>query len=142
MQLTRYTDYSLRVLIYLALQDKGKRSTIHDIAEDFSVSKNHLLKVVHHLGQLGYLDNARGKGGGIMLGVPPSEIGIGEVVRSMESNLELVDCNSPPCPIRPQCRLKDALQEACKAFLQVLDGYTLEDMIRQPQQLRSLLRHG
>ena len=142
MQLTRYTDYALRVLIYLALQDKEQRSTINDIAENFSVSRNHLLKVVHHLGQLGYLDNTRGKGGGIRLGALPASIRIGDVVRKMESNLDLIDCNSPPCPIRPHCLLKGSLHEACEAFLKVLDQYTLEDMILQPQQLRDLLRHG
>jgi Rrf2 family nitric oxide-sensitive transcriptional repressor len=140
MQLTRYTDYSLRVLIFASLKDKDQRITISDIAEHFQISRNHLLKVVHHLSKLGLLHTTRGKGGGIELGRPIEQINIGEVVRQMESNLDIIDCNEPPCPIQPACRLKGILQEASQAFLNVLDQYTLADLLQSPEQLKPLLR--
>jgi Rrf2 family nitric oxide-sensitive transcriptional repressor len=140
MQLTRYTDYSLRVLIYLAMQqDAAERVTASDIAERFDIARNHLIKVVHRLGQLGYIETTRGKGGGIRLGRNSADIRIGAVVRDMEANLELIDCNTPPCPLNRGCRLKGILGQAANAFLEVLDRYTLADITENPQQLRQLL---
>ena len=141
MQLTHYTDYSLRVLIFLSLQDKEQRVTISDIAEHFAIPRNHLVKVVHKLGILNYINTTRGKNGGICLGKAASEIHIGDVVRHMESRLDVVDCNSPsPCPIKPNCRLKSILHEASNAFLNVLDQYTIADLQQKPEQLKSLLK--
>ena len=112
MRLTRYTDYAFRMLIYLSLQEKGSRVTINDIAEHFDVPRNHLIKVAHRLGQLGYIDASRGKGGGVALAVSLEDIGVGDVVRNMETQLNIVNCDSPPCPIQPQCKLKGVLDEA------------------------------
>lgn len=143
MQLTRYTDYSLRVLLYLAAEQPGARATVSDIADSFAIARNHLLKVVHRLGKLGYVQTIRGKGGGILLAQAPAQIGLGQVVRDMENRLQIIDCNQPPCPLRGSCRLKGILHQAGEAFLQVLDGYSLADLVEQPgqlQQLRQLLR--
>jgi Rrf2 family nitric oxide-sensitive transcriptional repressor len=144
MQLTRYTDYSLRVLIYLATQEgaggpDAALVTASDIAKRFDIARNHLIKVVHRLGQLGYIETIRGKGGGIRLGRDSADIRIGAVVRDMEANLELIDCNTPPCPLNCGCRLKGILGQAAAAFLEVLDRYTLADITDNPQQLRQLL---
>lgn len=139
MQLTRYTDYSLRVLIFASLKAEDERITIADIAEHFQISRNHLLKVVHHLSKIGLLHTTRGKGGGIELGKPAAEICIGEVIRQVESNLDIIDCNEPPCPIQPACKLKGVLNEAAQAFLNVLDQYTLADLLDSPEQLKPLL---
>jgi len=140
MQLTHYTDYSLRVLIFLSLQEAGRRVTISDIAEHFQIPRNHLVKVVHKLGQINYIATSRGKNGGICLERPAGQIRIGDVVRQMEARLDVVDCNSPsPCPIKPNCQLKSILQQAGDAFLNVLDGYTIADLQQKPEQLKTLL---
>jgi len=141
MQLTHYTDYSLRVLIFLSLQDGAQRVTISDIAGHFKIPRNHLVKVVHKLGILNYINTTRGKNGGICLGKAAGEIRIGEVVRHMENRLDIVDCDSPsPCPIKSNCLLKSILHEASNAFLKVLDQYTIADLQQKPDQLKSLLQ--
>ncbi|QKT02635.1 Rrf2 family transcriptional regulator [Ectothiorhodospiraceae bacterium 2226] len=130
MHLTRHTDYALRVLMYLALEP-DRVATISDIAGAYDISRNHLVKVVHELGGHGLLHTSRGKGGGIRLARPPDSITVGEVVRRMEGSLQIIDCASPRCAILPQCRLKGALEEAARAFLTTLDGYTLHDLVQQ-----------
>ncbi len=131
MQLTLYTDYSLRVLLYLAQKEDGP-ATISEIADFYGISRNHLVKVVHHLGTIGLLHTTRGKGGGVRLAKAPSEIRIGEVVRATEPHFHLVECfdpGAPTCSVLNDCRLKGVLGEATRAFFQVLDGYTLADML-------------
>ncbi len=131
MRLTRYTDYALRVLIYLG-SHPDKLSTISEIAAYHNISRNHLMKVVHQLGSWGYIDTLRGKGGGIRLAHPASEIIIGDVVRHTEENLEIVECFTPgnsDCMILPGCRLKGVLNEALDSFLATLDLYTLADFL-------------
>lgn len=140
MQLTRYTDYSLRVLMYLAVHT-GRLVTISEISDAYDISRNHLVKVVHELGGLGYLRTRRGKQGGIELARAASEINIGDVVRHTEKTLAVVNCHEPPCPIRSACNLQRILFEARDAFLAVLDQYTLHDLAGQQQRgaLRRLL---
>ncbi|MCW8935587.1 MAG: Rrf2 family transcriptional regulator [Gammaproteobacteria bacterium] len=141
MQLTHYTDYSLRVLIFLSLQDDEQRITITDIAEHFSIPRNHLVKVVHKLGVLKYIHTTRGKNGGIRIAKPASQIVIGSVVRQMEANLDIVNCQMPsPCPIQSGCKLKSILNLATQAFLDVLDQYTIADLNQKPEQLKQLLQ--
>jgi Rrf2 family nitric oxide-sensitive transcriptional repressor len=140
MRLTLHTDYALRVLIYTGL--KGEElSTINEIAEHFDVSKNHLMKVVHQLGQKGYLETIRGRNGGIRLAMKPQRINIGAVVRETEDELELLGClqGSGYCRIERECVLKKAVREATKAFIAVLDQYTLADLIRPGKALSRLL---
>ncbi len=141
MQLTHYTDYGLRVLIFLSLQEDEQRVTISDIAEHFKIPRNHLVKVVHQLGKLNYIDTTRGKNGGIRLGNAAEKIRIGDVVRNMENRLDVVDCESPTaCPIKTNCQLKSILQQASGAFLAVLDQYTVADLQQKPDQLKVLLQ--
>jgi Rrf2 family nitric oxide-sensitive transcriptional repressor len=139
MQLTKHTDYALRVLIYLALQEETERSTITEISEHFEISRNHLVKIVNRLGKLGYVNTIRGKSGGITLKMPPGMIVIGQVVRNMEVQLNIVDCSNPPCPIIGQCKLKGVLNKARDAFMGVLDQYTLADLVKRPDELKRLL---
>lgn len=142
MQLTLYTDYALRVLLYLGLKP-GQRGTITEISRSYGISRNHLVKVVHQLGVLGYLDNLRGRAGGLALAMPPDKINIGEVVRQTEPNFRLVECfdmKTNTCPIAPICALKGALYEAQKQFLGVLDRYTLADVLGNAGDLKMLLR--
>ncbi len=141
MKLTTFTDYSLRVLIYLAAQP-AQRATIAQIATAFDVSENHLVKVVHFLGKLGWLTNVRGKGGGLELGGPPAQIVVGEVVRATEGNAVVAECfgeTGGDCQIAPNCRLRGVLAEAVAAFYAVLDRYTLEDLVNNRQQLARML---
>ena len=131
MQITRFTDLGLRVLMYLAARPEAM-ATIPEIAQQFDVSRNHLVKVVHRLGQLQFIATMRGKGGGIALARAPGEYRLGDVLRQLEDSPALIDCGSPPCVIRPGCRLKAALDDALGAFFRQLDQYTLEDVLRQP----------
>jgi Rrf2 family nitric oxide-sensitive transcriptional repressor len=136
MRLKTYTDYTLRVLIRLAVQP-GELTTIADIASGYGISENHLTKVVHHLGLTGYVETIRGRNGGLRLAKSPAEINIGEVVRRMEPDLDIVPCfnASGACVIQPVCILKGALDEALDAFLAVLDRYTLADLTKARRKL-------
>ncbi len=140
MKLTRFTDYSLRVLIYLGLKDKD-RVTIREISDAWGISRNHLMKVVSMLTRMGYLDARRGPGGGIALARPPGEIIIADVVRDMEDDLNLVECfcKDGACIIKPICKLKTALNQALAAYLDTLERYTLLDLLRPRIQLSEVL---
>ncbi len=130
MRLTTFSDYALRVLIYLAAEP-DRRATIAEIARAFDVSENHLMKVVHFLGKQGFLTNIRGKGGGLELARPPERINVGAVIRAAESSVvvECFDRETNRCTLTPVCRLKHALAEASTAFYKVLDGYTLDNIV-------------
>lgn len=140
MRLTLHTDYTLRVLIHVGVAD-GKLVTIGDIAESFDISKQHLMKVVSDLSKKGYLDTVRGRGGGIRLLRPPRDINIGQVVRETEDRLDVIGClgRSGYCRIERVCVLRGVLRDAIQAFLAVLDGYTLADLIKPKRALASLL---
>jgi Rrf2 family nitric oxide-sensitive transcriptional repressor len=141
MRLTTYTDYSLRVLIWLALTP-DRLTTIAEIASAYGISEHHLMKVVHQLGVAGYVETHRGRGGGMRLAKNASDITVGEVVRCMEPDLGLVACfrEGEPCSISTACTLSSIVGEALDAFLAVLDHNTVADLIAQPRQLRSLLK--
>ena len=145
MRLTVHSDYSLRVLIYLALK-RGEQATIPEIAEAYAISRGHLMKVVHELGRLGYVDTVRGRKGGMTLGKPAESIRVGQVLRETEESLALVECFSKgepgkACKIDGSCRLKAILAEAQRAFFQVLDSYSLADIVDgRATPLRRLLQ--
>lgn len=131
VQLTRYSDYSFRVLLYLALEPE-RLVTIAEISQRFGISKAHLTKVVHDLGRRGFIETLRGRGGGLRLARRPEEIRVGELVRAAEASLALVECLEPEggqCAIEPACGLRPVLSEALAAFLAVLDSYTLADLV-------------
>ena len=138
MNLTRYTDYSLRVLMYLTIHS-DELSNISEIAKSFNISRNHLVKVVHHLAQLGYINTTRGRGGGIELAFSAKDISVGEVIRATEETEAIVDCWEPTCPFLPACNLKFALNEATNAFLEVMDKYTIDDLVKNKKQLLKLI---
>ncbi len=142
MHLTRYTDYAIRVLLYLAVKGE-ERTTINEIAETFSISRNHLMKIVQELNQKGYLTAIRGKNGGLLLNRLPETISLGALVRDTEHEMALVECfrDDNACVITPSCRLKPILAEALSAFLSVLDQYTLADLLDgRSSQLSMLMR--
>lgn len=141
MKLTSFTDYSLRVLIYLAAEP-GRRATIAQISSDFAVSENHLTKVVHFLGKQGWISTVRGKGGGIALARQAQDICVGQVLRDTEGKAMPAECFGPEesqCAIVSCCQLKSVLAEAVNAFFAVLDRYTLADITRNKHALTSIL---
>ncbi|BEP38349.1 nitric oxide-sensing transcriptional repressor NsrR (plasmid) [Variovorax sp. V59] len=143
MKLTAFTDYSLRVLIYLAAQPE-RRATIGEIATAFAVSEHHLTKVVHFLGKEGWLANIRGKGGGLALAKPPEAINIGDVVRHTEGGA-IVECfgeGGGACRITGLCRLQGVLGEAVAAFHAVLQRYTLADLVHNREALATVFLAG
>lgn len=129
MQLTKFTDYALRVLLYLG-ERPNELGSISQIASAHDISRNHLMKIVRHLGHIGVIDTIRGRSGGIRLSRPPGEINLGAVVRACEETLELVDCSS--CLLGPSCGLTHTLAHAMQAFFEVLDRTTLADLLSKP----------
>jgi Rrf2 family nitric oxide-sensitive transcriptional repressor len=130
MRLTTFTDYSLRVLIYLAVSEDSQ-PTIREIAQRYDISHNHLMKVVQELSQRGYLVASRGKHGGLRLGLPATAIKIGMLVRDMENDFALAEClgDHNHCLLTPDCKLRTVFMEALEAFFVALDAYTLEDIV-------------
>lgn len=141
MRLTVYSDYSLRLLMYLAVRTE-RLSTIQEVAKAYGMSANHLMKVAHQLGQAGYIDTVRGRSGGLRLNRSASEIGLGNVLRHTEPDMDIVPCFQPDnedCPLRRACSLKIALQRARQAFLAVLDEYSIGDLVANPGPMRTML---
>ena len=144
MRLTAFSDYTLRVLMYLAI-DPARLATIPAIAAAYAVSENHLMKVVQHLAREGLVESTRGKGGGIRLALPPEEIRLGEVVRSSEGSAPIVEClgdDPGACRIFPVCRLKGILVGAFDALYDALNEHTLADLVSRPRGLAQVLRPG
>ncbi|XBS69035.1 Rrf2 family transcriptional regulator [Acerihabitans sp. KWT182] len=135
MKLTRYTDYALRVIIYLGSRDDGL-SSIAEISALYDISRNNLMKVVQDLAHLGYIETIRGRAGGIRLGRPAREINLGTLIRHTEKSLAMVDCSA--CVIAPVCGLPGVLNEATQAFFAVLDNYTLADLLVQRRHFASI----
>ena len=141
MKLTSFSDYTLRVLMFLALE-RGRLVTIPEIASAYAISENHLTKVVHQLVRQGVVESVRGKGGGIRLARLPEEIRLGEIVRASEGAAPIVEClsdESGACRIVPACRLAGILVEAFAALYATLDRYTLADLVSEHGQLREIL---
>jgi len=142
MKLTVFTDYSLRVLIYLATLPE-RRATIAEISTAFDINANHLTKVVHHLGKRGWVETVRGKGGGLTLARPAGEVCVGTVVRDTEGSVQPAECfttEPSTCAIADCCRLRGVLGDAVGAFYAVLDRYTLADLAKNKPELSGILR--
>lgn len=142
MKLTSFTDYSLRVLIFLAAEPT-RRATIGEIAAAFDIKQNHLTKVVHFLGRQGFIETLRGKGGGLMLAMAPESIVVGQVVRLTEGTDLPAECFDPAtntCRITRICRLRGVLKRATQAFYAVLDDCTLADLVHNGRALAQLLQ--
>lgn len=138
MQLSRFTDYSLRVLLYLAING-NKRATLHEIAEFYPISLEHLRKVVHELSKSGYLNTYRGKKGGIELAKSLDAIKVGRVIQHFEGHNTFIDCSGLDCRLATVCTLKQALYEGQKALFDKLDEYTLADLVEEKPKMVKLL---
>jgi Rrf2 family nitric oxide-sensitive transcriptional repressor len=139
MRLTDWTDYALRMVLYLG--SVGRRATIQEICDAYGLSRNHLVRVAGRLARLGYLDAGRGRGGGVSLARAPASIRIGDLVRKIEPRFDLVECfrEDDACTIRSACRLKGVLADALEAFFHELDRHTLSDLLRDRVRLGALL---
>lgn len=130
MRLTAMTDYAMRLLMYVA-QRPDRLCTIAEVAAAYGISEAHLMKITHQLGQAGFIETLRGKGGGMRLAAPPEHINLGAVVRAMEADLALVECFDSAgnrCALTGHCRLASVLDNALGAFLAHLDAHTLADL--------------
>jgi len=136
MKLTLFTDYSIRVLLYLGARPE-RLCSIAEIARGYGVSQNHLMKVVNQLARQGYVESVRGRTGGIRLGREPEDINLGALIRATEDGFDLVDCGG--CVVAPACGVTGVLGEALGAFMAVLDRYTLADMLTSRLRLAELL---
>ncbi len=136
MELSRFTDYSLRTLIYAGIHS-DRIITVPEVAQAYGLSQNHLVKIANKLGKSGFLEVVRGRNGGFRLGMSPEKINLGEIVRTCE-NLAIVEClaaDGGSCPINGACKLKGIVKEARDAFLETFDRYTLSDLIRSKRAL-------
>lgn len=140
MKLSLYTDYSLRVLLYLGA-NQGRRTTMGEIAERYGISHEHLRKVVHLLGKLGYIETYRGKSGGFELKLDPVRINIGEVIEATEPRQRVIDCSSQPCILTSACSLQSMLGKAEQAFYDSLKMYSLADILKNRRTREILVRH-
>lgn len=141
MKLTSFSDYTLRVLMFLAI-DRSRLATIPEIAAAYGISENHLMKVVHQLARSGVIESVRGKGGGIRLARDPEDIRLGQIVRTSEGGGPIVECLSDDpgaCRIAPVCQLTEVLVRAFDALYASLDEYTLADLVRAPRKLKAIL---
>ena len=143
MKLTTFSDYTLRVLMFLAL-NRDRLATIPEIATAYDISENHLMKVVHQLARSGVIESVRGKGGGIRLAREPEAIRLGQIVRASEGSAPIVEClsdDAATCRIAPACRLTNILVRAFDALYAALDDYTLADLVKTPRALETILLH-
>jgi len=145
MHLTRYTDYTLRVMMYLAVkQADGGSATIDEMARGYGISRSNLTKIVNELAQHGFVETIRGRAGGTRLARPPREISVGALIRLAEKDFGVVECHAAPdvvnCAIMPTCNLRNWLRRAVDAFLGELDKATLEDAVIDAGVAASVLR--
>lgn len=140
MQLTQFTDYSLRALIYITLRKQS--CTIKDITAAYDISNHHMVKIIHNLAKLGLIKTIRGKNGGIIMAAQPETINLGQLITQLEPHFDLVPCFNKAkatCCIAPVCKLKGVLHEAQTAFMKVLEHYTLADVLHNKNDLSVLL---
>lgn len=141
MRITKFTDYSLRVLIYLASKPGDELSNISELSKAFSISVHHVRSVVHKLGQLGYINSTQGKGGGFELALDANQILIGDLIKQTEKDFYLVECYNPDgsCPIENVCKLQHFLADALDAFFETLNQYTVEDITSNKRSVMKAL---
>ena len=142
MRLTKHTDFALRILVYSAMEAGDRLLSVQEVTDAFQVPRTHVMKIVQKLGQLGYLQTFRGKGGGFRLGMQPEDINLGEVVKVMETSITLVECEEIACIDCSTCQLKDIMNQAMEAFFNVLNQYTLTDAMNKKNDLLIQLQAG
>lgn len=132
MQLTKFTDLGLRVLMYVSQYERDKPITISEIATQFNIPRNHLIKVVTFLNKTGWIQTTRGPNGGLRLGIDPVSLRLGHAIRILEGSTALVNCEEPFCPLHGLCGLRHALDQGLNNFYEFMDSYSLQDVISNP----------
>jgi len=138
VQLKKYTDYGLRVLIYLAAKQEARLVTIDELSRTFNAPRNHLNKVIHQLGKEGFIETRRGKNGGFQLGMKAEDIRLDRLIRTLEGDEFWIDCHNPECSIFPVCELKRIINEGKEVFYRHLSEYTVASLVSQPEKIRIL----
>ncbi len=141
MQITKFTDLSLRVLMYLTQENRVLPVTINEIAEQFSVPRNHLIKVVTRLNKLGWVFATRGRNGGLRLGRQASQLMLGNILQELENAPALIDCAKPPCALKGQCHLKEILDVGLKSFYEHMNTFSLADVVNHQTQSAVISMH-
>lgn len=141
MQITRFTDLSLRVLMYLSQEVSGSVVTIHEIAQQFNVPKNHLIKVVTRLNKLNWISTSRGRNGGLILGPNANQLKLGNILKELENKTTLINCNVPPCVLNGRCHLKEILDHGLNQFYEEMNKFTLQNIVNKKTQLAVIEMH-
>lgn len=141
MQITKFTDLSLRLLMYLTQEVAASPITINEVAQQFDISRNHLIKVVTRLNKLNWVVATRGRSGGLRLGIQPSALKLGDVLRELENKKSLINCNDPPCVLKGQCNLKEILDHGLNTFYDEMNQYTLQSIVDQKTQQAVIKLH-
>ena len=141
MQITKFTDLGLRVLMYLSQEVNGSVVTIHEISQQFNVPRNHLIKVVTRLNKLNWISTTRGRTGGLKLGANASELKLGNILKELESKTTLINCDAPPCALNGRCNLKAILYHGLNKFYEEMNNYTLQDIVDKKTQLAVIELH-
>jgi Rrf2 family nitric oxide-sensitive transcriptional repressor len=141
MQITKFTDLSLRVLMYLTQENRVLPVTINEIAKQFSVPRNHLIKVVTRLNKLGWVLATRGRNGGLLLGMQASQLMLGNILQELENASALIDCAKPPCALKGQCHLKEILDVGLKSFYKHMNTFSLADVVNHQTQSAVISMH-
>lgn len=136
MQLNKFTDYALRILIYIAPSNHTPY-TISELARDLNVSQNHLMKIVHFMAKQNWLITTRGKGGGVTINQEVLQEPLGQVIRILQHGNSIVECDDPPCILREECRLRGILDRALEQFYVELDTYTIEQIFKKNSALKT-----
>lgn len=142
MNLKKYTDYALRVLLFTGMKADEELTSIKEISRVFDISQHHLGKIVFELNKMGLIETIRGRNGGIRLAKPAEEINVGLLVRQLENDFVLLECfdkGQNHCVISPGCTLKHVLNRALHAFFKVLEEYTIKDLIENEEELKALM---
>lgn len=141
MHLTKFTDNSLRVLIYMS-GNVDRKVNISEIAEMCAIPRNHLTKVIHTMAVKGLLTTTRGKGGGVSMAHPADQLKVGDVIRAMEGTGEIINCDTPKCPLVRMCELRSILRKGQNAFLATLDEFTVADLTNSPERFVQLMERA
>ena len=141
MQLTKFTDLSLRVMMYLTQDDHETPVTINEIAMQFNVPRNHLIKIITRLNKLGWVNATRGRNGGLKLGIEANKLQLGNILRELENSPALINCASPPCSLKGQCNLKEFLDTGLNAFFDHMNTFTLADIMKSKTQQAVAMLH-
>jgi len=141
MQITKFTDLGLRVLMYLSQEVNGPVVTIHEIAQQFNVPKNHLIKVVTRLNKLNWISATRGRSGGLKIAANANQLKLGNILKELESKTTLINCNDPPCALSGRCNLKEILDHGLNNFYEEMNKYTLQSIVDKKTQLAVIELH-